>query len=222
MLDTEMTGDVPARDTLPSASALDAETVSLVRLSGVICAGTEPQMRDALARAAGDCRPEWVEEVVLQSYLFAGFPRALNAAREWRRISGRRAPATDEGEEFGNATRWRTDGEKTCATVYGRFYERLRHNIRELTVHAAYWKYAVRRRLTGATRGAFALTGSNWFDIPPDRAWTDDLRLLADEHRQLREAIAAYPARALSKPIDREHLQACLQRHLSEPMADSA
>jgi len=26
----------------------------------------------------------------------------------------------------------------------------------------------------------------------------------------------------LSKPIDREHLQACLQRHLSEPMADSA
>jgi len=132
MLDTEMTGDVPARDTLPSASALDAETVSLVRLSGVICAGTEPQMRDALARAAGDCRPEWVEEVVLQSYLFAGFPRALNAAREWRRISGRRAPATDEGEEFGNAPRWRTGGEKTCATVYGRFYERLRHNIREL------------------------------------------------------------------------------------------
>ena len=82
MLDTEMTGDVPGRGTLPSASALDAETVSLVRLSGVIAAGTEPQLRDALARAATECRPEWVEEVVLQSYLFAGFPRALNAARE--------------------------------------------------------------------------------------------------------------------------------------------
>jgi 4-carboxymuconolactone decarboxylase len=108
------------------------ETVSLVRLSGVIAAGTEPQIRDALARAQPQCRPEWVEEVVLQSYLFAGFPRALNAAREWRRISGRRAPATDEGEEFGNTRRWRTDGEKTCATVYGPFYERLRHNIREL------------------------------------------------------------------------------------------
>lgn len=132
MLDTEMTGDVPGRDTLPSGSALDGETVSLVRLSGVIAAGTEPQIRDALARAATECRPEWVEEVVLQSYLFAGFPRALNAAREWRRISGRRAPATDEGEEFGNTRRWRTDGEKTCATVYGPFYERLRHNIRAL------------------------------------------------------------------------------------------
>jgi len=132
MLDTEMTGDVPGRDTMPSASALDAATVSLVRLSGVIAAGTESQIRDALARGATECRPEWIEEVVLQSYLFAGFPRALNAAREWRRVSGRRAPATDEGEEFGNAPHWRTDGERTCATVYGPFYERLRHNIREL------------------------------------------------------------------------------------------
>ena len=35
----------------------------------------------------------WVEEVILQSYLFAGFPRALNAAREWRRVSGVAAPA---------------------------------------------------------------------------------------------------------------------------------
>jgi 4-carboxymuconolactone decarboxylase len=113
-------------------STLDAETVALIRLSGVIAAGTEPQVRDALVRAATECRPEWVEEVVLQSYLFAGFPRALNAAREWRRISGRRAPATDEGEDFGKAARWRAEGEETCATVYGPFYERLRHNIREL------------------------------------------------------------------------------------------
>ena len=34
---------------------------------------------------------------MLQSYLFAGFPRALNAAREWRRVSGAPAPADDEG-----------------------------------------------------------------------------------------------------------------------------
>ena len=132
MLDTAMMGETPTDDTLPSAGALDAETLALVRLSGVIAAGTEPEMREALARAAADCRPEWVEEVVLQSYLFAGFPRALNAAREWRRISGRHAPLTDEGEEFDNASRWRAEGEQTCAIVYGPFYERLRHNIRQL------------------------------------------------------------------------------------------
>jgi 4-carboxymuconolactone decarboxylase len=113
-------------------TALDAETRSLVRLAGIITAGTEAQVREAFARAATDCRPEWVEEVVLQSYLFAGFPRALNAAREWRRISGVRAPDSDPGEWFQQAEEWRALGEATCATVYGPFYERLRHNIRQL------------------------------------------------------------------------------------------
>lgn len=41
-----------------------------------------------------------------------------------------------------------------------------RHNIWELTVHAAYWKYAVRRRLLGEKRGSFALEGSNWIERP--------------------------------------------------------
>jgi 4-carboxymuconolactone decarboxylase len=132
MLDAAMMGEGPRSDRLTSDSALDAETLVLVRLSGIITAGTESQVRDAFVRASSACRPEWVEEVVLQSYLFAGFPRALNAAREWRRISGRSAPASDAGENFGNASLWRDEGEKTCAIVYGPFYERLRHNIRHL------------------------------------------------------------------------------------------
>jgi len=77
-----------------------------------------------------------------------------------------------------------------------------RHSIRELTVHAAYWKYAVRRRLMGTTRGSFELPGSNWFEMQPGRSWKDDVRLLIDEHRQLRAAIAAYPASKLSKAVD--------------------
>ena len=129
----EMMTRAPADDgTVASPAALDAETHALVRLAGIITAGSEIQMRASLVHAAAVCRPEWVEEVVLQSYLFAGFPRALNAAREWRRISGRSAPDSDEGEDFDQASRWRSEGEATCAIVYGPFYERLRHNIREL------------------------------------------------------------------------------------------
>ena len=129
----EMMTRAPADDgTVASPAALDAETHALVRLAGIITAGSEIQMRASLVHAAAACRPEWVEEVVLQSYLFAGFPRALNAAREWRRISGRSAPDTDEGEDFDQASRWRSEGEATCAIVYGPFYERLRHNIRQL------------------------------------------------------------------------------------------
>jgi 4-carboxymuconolactone decarboxylase len=112
--------------------ALDEPTRLLVRASAAICGGTERQLRSALAAASAAVDSAWVEEVVLQSYLFAGLPRALNAAREWRRISGRAAPHADEGADYANVDEWRRRGEETCATVYGRFYERLRRNIAEL------------------------------------------------------------------------------------------
>ena len=69
-----------------------------------------------------------------------------------------------------------------------------RHNVWELVVHAAYWKYAVRRRLTGEKRGSFALEGSNWFGQSGEggeRAWRRDVALLVAEHRRLREVVAA-------------------------------
>ena len=70
-----------------------------------------------------------------------------------------------------------------------------RRNIWELVVHAAYWKYAVRRRLTGDKRGSFPLRGSNWWTRPEedtDAAWQRDIALLAAEHRALRDAVAAF------------------------------
>lgn len=120
----------PAPDII--VTNLDTSTARLVRLAAVVAAGSEPAMRAELVLAAEEVPAEWVEELVLQSYLFAGFPRALNAMREWRRISGRRAPVADDGERYERAGEWRTRGELTCARVYGPFYEGLRRNIREL------------------------------------------------------------------------------------------
>ena len=79
-----------------------------------------------------------------------------------------------------------------------------RHNAWEYAVHAAYWKYAVRRRITGEPRGSFPLEGSNWFERPePGRAteaaWKEDRRLLDKEHRRLREAVAGLGAKDLTK-----------------------
>ncbi len=70
-----------------------------------------------------------------------------------------------------------------------------RHNIWEVTLHAAYWKYAVRRRVEGGKRGSFVLKGSNFFARPEkgkldEAAWRADKALLEREHRALREAIA--------------------------------
>ena len=70
-----------------------------------------------------------------------------------------------------------------------------RHNIWELTLHAAYWKYVARRRIEGSKRGSFALKGSNFFPRPEkanatEAAWAADRRLLESEHRALRAAVA--------------------------------
>jgi len=75
-----------------------------------------------------------------------------------------------------------------------------RHNIWELAVHCAYWKYAVRRRISGRPAGQFALTGSNWFARPGTSrtaaAWQADLKLLAREHRAMLAVVAEFePAR---------------------------
>jgi hypothetical protein len=77
-----------------------------------------------------------------------------------------------------------------------------RLTIWELTLHIAYWKYAVRRRLEGADGPRFPRSPAN-FPKPPDppteRAWKSDRRLLADEHEQLLDAIASVPVAHLDR-----------------------
>ena len=68
-----------------------------------------------------------------------------------------------------------------------------RHSVWEVAVHAAYWKYAAWRRLTGEKRGSFPHKGSNWFPspLPPTEAlWRGDKALLGECHRRLRESVA--------------------------------
>jgi hypothetical protein len=77
-----------------------------------------------------------------------------------------------------------------------------RHNVWELVVHAAYWKYTVRRRILGEKRGSFPLEGSNWFERPQGKradvgAWKADVALLADTHATLRAAVATLSSRDL-------------------------
>ena len=78
-----------------------------------------------------------------------------------------------------------------------------RHNVWEIVVHAAYWKYAVWRRLTGSKRGSFPLEGSNWFARPEARteeAWRGDVALLERMHKDLRAAVSAMSERELRRP----------------------
>jgi hypothetical protein len=79
-----------------------------------------------------------------------------------------------------------------------------RHNVWEITLHAAYWKYTVWRRLTGEKRGAFALKGSNWWCRPAGQAdeseWRADVALLSTEHRRLLSAVERLKPADLLRP----------------------
>jgi 4-carboxymuconolactone decarboxylase len=108
--------------------AFDDATRALVRLAAVVAAGTEQSIRKEMASAHGHVPALWVEELLLQSYLFAGFPRALNAMREWRRYE----PMSAAVQESLDVDDRRADGVATCSAVYGSMYERLRQNIRTL------------------------------------------------------------------------------------------
>lgn len=78
-----------------------------------------------------------------------------------------------------------------------------RHNIWELALHAAYWKYVVRRRITGEKRGSFLLAGSNFFPRTggSNKDFQLELLLLENEHRELREAVAKLSGEVLGQEI---------------------
>lgn len=78
---------------------------------------------------------------------------------------------------------------------------RERHNIWELTLHAAYWKYIVRRRLRNEPRGSFPYDGSDWLPRPdgrPDSEWKRDVGFLVETHATLRDAVAGLRAADLA------------------------
>jgi hypothetical protein len=83
-----------------------------------------------------------------------------------------------------------------------------RHNIWEQALHAAYWKYAVRRRLQGGQRGSFVIKGSNFFQRPQpgkltEAEWKTEKAILRQEHQALRAAIK----QALAKPASAQVLR---------------
>ncbi len=80
--------------------------------------------------------------------------------------------------------------------------KRNRHNIAEIIIHCAYWKYIVRRRITGKERGSFPLKGSNWIQRNSpysEKKLKEDITLLKQTHKELRKAIAFMNPKELEK-----------------------
>src|SRR6476661_5286515 len=99
---------------------LDPQSRDLVRFAAAIAQGYEPELRERVGPLRSSQVPtQWVEELLLQSVLMVGYPRALIAFGVWRKFSGVPAPQTDVGQDYGQVPEWTRRGEEVCATGYG-------------------------------------------------------------------------------------------------------
>jgi 4-carboxymuconolactone decarboxylase len=114
--------------------ALSAAQEALVSVSAALAARDHATLDGALRHAADVASPDEVEETILQSYLFLGYPTALNAFGRWRDITGRDAGPAVRDEDV-----WRSRGEQVCAAVYGGQYGGLRANIKRLHPDMERW-----------------------------------------------------------------------------------
>ena len=122
---------------------LDLQTRTLVGFAAAIAQGDEPELRERVGTLRENQVPNvWVEELLLQSVLMAGYPRALIALGIWRKVARVAAPETDPDIDYSGAAEWVRRGEETCAKVYGENYRRLRENIRALHPAIDAWMIA--------------------------------------------------------------------------------
>jgi 4-carboxymuconolactone decarboxylase len=129
---------------------LELRDEALLEVSAAVAARDARMLERALRFADRFAEPASVDEVLLQSHLFVGFPLALEALALWRRVAprdGTRADAEssagqaeqpedlativrgNDGVEESPAVSWATVGEGVCRQVYGANYEKLRASM---------------------------------------------------------------------------------------------
>jgi L-asparaginase II/alkylhydroperoxidase/carboxymuconolactone decarboxylase family protein YurZ len=118
-------------------SAATAEEI--VRLGAAAATGDPTRLVTALERSLGIGSDD-IEELLLQTYLFAGFPRTINAFFTWQGWAAR--DGRERGErrvEARPAEALRARGESLCRRVYGDHYEPLRIRLERLHPELAEW-----------------------------------------------------------------------------------
>lgn len=91
-----------------------------------------------------------------------------------------------------NGTNLRSSLEHVSAGQAGWRPPHAKHSIAEIVLHSAYWKFAIRKRLTGDRTAKFPYEGKDWFDVDRrlgDNEWSDLIAVLDDEHKKLTSAI---------------------------------
>lgn len=152
---------------------------------------------------------EALRETLLQTYLFAGYPRAINALAELAALVPLPAEAAVDLEHREREGTWLRQGRALCRRVYGRFYDRLLRTMGRISPDLGRWmvvegygKVLSRPGLTATERELTAVAALLPLDVP------DQLRahlrgaLLVGASRE--EVLDAVETAALLAPEERE------------------
>jgi 4-carboxymuconolactone decarboxylase len=117
------------------------ETRRLVLVAAATALGARDVTRHVLRRVLGEgAPPDLVAEVVLQTYLFAGYPRAINALAELAALAHpAEAPPLDLTAEIGCDRDWLERGEELCRRVYREGYPTLLDLMNRLSPDLGRW-----------------------------------------------------------------------------------
>jgi 4-carboxymuconolactone decarboxylase len=138
-----VTPEDPARAVVTGERPLPdvAEAVALARLGAAAGTGEAEVLMVAIESAlASGVTTDDVEEIILQTYLFAGFPAAINAFYAWQGHavrSGRKRGWI--GVEPSDPALSRERGEALCRRVYGDDFEALQVRLARLHPALAEW-----------------------------------------------------------------------------------
>jgi alkylhydroperoxidase/carboxymuconolactone decarboxylase family protein YurZ len=112
---------------------------AIARLSAAIAANAPADVtREVEAALGAGLSAAAVYEVVLQSYLFVGFPRTIEAFFAAKALLEHRGgiPAAPEPP---SPAEWTARGESLCREIYGRHYEKLVDTMRGFSPDLAAW-----------------------------------------------------------------------------------
>jgi 4-carboxymuconolactone decarboxylase len=127
------------RDAPGPEQALTPAQGALVALSAAVAAADARSVeREATAAANAGVSPAALYETILQSYLFVGFPRAIEAFIAARPVL-ERLGAIPRNAAPVDPRAWEREGETLCRQVYARNYDKLMETMRSLSPDLASW-----------------------------------------------------------------------------------
>ncbi len=127
--------DEPPADEIEHAIHID----DLCRLSVAVVRQDTSLVRSIADRAADAMQARRVTEALLQSYVFAGFPAALDAlgcvAECWKA----KGLASTDGSEDYSVDEFRRRGEELCRSIYGSVYEKMMDRFESISPSMRSW-----------------------------------------------------------------------------------